>query len=151
MGLTPRDLRKTNVGLVVLLTFLSAGLYTPLWYWRRQSALNALDSETKLPAWVPVAVAVGMASYWLADSVGIPTRAASWVVGIGMALLAFRVRGMLVEHMAQRIRAVMLGATTGMESTFSPSGLLTFLFGHMYLQHAINEFVGHEAAWRPDP
>lgn len=151
MGLAQQDLRRTSVVLVVLLTVLSGGLYTPLWYWRRQSALNALDSDAKLPTWAPLAVVAGIAIYWLSSSVGIPSRVASFAVGTGMALLAFQVRGMLVDHMANRIRAVMLGVTTGMESTYSPSTLLTLLFGHMYLQHAINEFVGHEAAWRQEP
>src|SRR5215470_15553523 len=41
-------LRATNLVLVAVLSSLSLGLYSPVWFWRRREALNRLRSSTKL-------------------------------------------------------------------------------------------------------
>jgi hypothetical protein len=61
-------------------------------------------------------------------------------------VLAFRVRFILVDHLASKIRAV-LPVSAGLETSSSPSSLLTFFFNIWYLQYKINQFLDESRAW----
>ena len=147
---TPADtgLERRSVWLMVLLIFVTLGLYYPIWFWRRRNGLNRLDSPKKLEVW-PLAV---FTVYFVAASVtGIVTtpdelfdgaplviRLVELAVGIMMIIQCFRIKDIIEDH-------VQGPDDTPREEMFRPpvklSGLMTFFFSIFYLQYAINKYV----------
>ena len=52
----PVPLTRSSVVVVVLLSFVTFGLYTGIWYLRRRKALNHLNSSSKLGVFGPIAL-----------------------------------------------------------------------------------------------
>jgi hypothetical protein len=52
------ELKKTSVILVIFLTFITVGIYTPIWYLSRFKALNSLQSAVKLNRGILIAALV---------------------------------------------------------------------------------------------
>jgi len=143
--------------LLIFLTFITVAIYYPLWFLRRRSALNSLQSRDKLNTGVFV-VAIVLFSVGLllmlmsgalegfgeglgrrdlvAVSKGLEGFAQflNLVAGIALLIQSFKVRRMLTEHLAVR---------TGQPVSFS--GLGTFFFQILYLQHKINRILAGSA------
>src|SRR5215470_20383965 len=67
-------LRATNLVLVAVLSSVSLGLYSPVWFWRRREALNQLRSSTKLDRRVLVLSFVLLALSVLLGLIAIPMQ-----------------------------------------------------------------------------
>ena len=139
--------------LLIFLTFITVAVYYPVWFLRRRSALNGLQSRDKLNTGVFV-VAIVLLSVGLllmlmsgalegfgeglgqrdlvAVSKGLEGFAQflNLVAGIALLIQSFKVRRMLTEHLAAR---------TGQPVSFSGPG--TFFFQILYLQHKINRIL----------
>lgn len=128
---------------------LSFGLYFPLWFLRRRTALNALHSPRQLQLW-PFSLAfaiqtvtIVMAFGGLPRLEGTPPGDTLWPLirlGIGVLMLvqSFFVKDILEHHLSP-------SAIPRDDQFTSPpvrlSALLTFLLGIFYLQYNINAHV----------
>jgi len=138
-----------------LLTLLTAGLYAPIWFLIRRRALNNLHSREKLEAWpVSVALAALVASLclpllgslkwgsWVEVENAYPALhpAILLVAGLILIVQCFKVRRILLDHLAPRQEA-MFSAGIWMQDEESFSRMGTFFFGIFYLQHKINSML----------
>ena len=144
-------LRATNLVLVAVLSSLSLGLYSPVWFWRRREALNRLRSSTKLDRRVLVLTFVLLALSVLFSLIAIPVQGSAVVrsrvltvgksVEMGSQLLCllvlitlwvqcFRVRRILLDHLNLHLQ---LGV--------SVSWVYTLVFQVLYLQGRINTIL----------
>jgi hypothetical protein len=134
----------------LMIVFISFGLYYVIWFFRRRSGLNRLDSPRKLPMWpllltaaffgVQFVVGLVVGSEPVPDVIG-PVGSGvlillQLVVGITMLIQCFRVRDIIQDQATpppdpdQRfVQQVQL------------SGVMTFFFSISYLQWAINKYV----------
>jgi hypothetical protein len=122
-----------SVGLVVLLSLITVGIYPAVWYIRRQPFLDALDSDQKMGktlAWAPLvtfAIVVALGILIPDDAMGgSASRALSGGAGAVTLMTAFRVAHILRSHFARTGRLM------------NVSGVATFFLGTWYLQHVIN-------------
>jgi hypothetical protein len=144
-------LRPTNLVLVAVLSSVSLGLYSPVWFWRRREALNHLRSSTKLDRRVLLFTFVLLALSMLLGLIAIPMHgpavgpARILTVGksveIASQLLcllvlitlwgqSFRVRRILLDHFNLHLG---LGV--------SVSWFYTLVFQVLYLQRRINTIL----------
>jgi hypothetical protein len=138
-----------------LLTLLTAGLYTPIWFLIRRRALNNLRSKEKLAAW-PLVVALGALAASLCFPILGSLKWGSWVevenafpllhpgillvAGLTLIVQCFKVRRILLDHLAPRQEAMFsAGIRLQHEESFSRMG--TFFFGIFYLQYKINSML----------
>ncbi len=145
-------IKKTPVWLVVFLSAVSGGLYTPIWFLTRREAINELKSDEKLGAGVFIFAVVGlsvallaMMMGWfyegIAESYSNPSflsvaqqfdnidRLISVVVGLTLLVQCFKVRRIFYDHYNIRHGR-----------TIELSGVLIFFFHIIYLQYHINRF-----------
>jgi len=144
-------LRATNLVLVAVLSSLSLGLYSPVWFWRRREALNRLRSSTKLDRRVLVLSFVLLVLSVLLGLIAIPMqghavgRARVLTVGKSVEMASqllclvvlttlwvqcFRVRRILLDHLNLHLG---LGVTV--------SWVYTLVFQVLYLQGRINTIL----------
>ena len=144
-------LRATNLVFVAVLSSLSLGLYSPVWFWRRRDALNRLRSSTKLDRRVLVLTFVLLALSVLLGLIAIPMqehavgRARVLTVGKSVEMASqllclvvlttlwvqcFRVRRILLDHLNLHLG---LGETV--------SWVYTLVFQVLYLQGRINTIL----------
>ena len=138
-------LDRSSVTLVVVLTIVSAGFYVPVWFQRRREALNSLESPVKVWEWGPPAVLVLHASRFAIPEGTTLQAAASLATMVGILMLSFRVRSILMDHSESRVSRLLPGAL-GIQR-MAPSALLTVLFNHWYLQFKINQLIDESRAW----
>ncbi len=143
-------IKKTSVVVVVLLTAITGGIYIPIWFLTRRSAINALDSGEKLgkgifilAAVVFAGVTVGSAYLQVLEIMGPVFSTNGELVIVSLELLlnvisllvfipviyeAFKVKRIIEDHFINRYpgKGVHL------------SKLWTFLLMNIYLQHKIN-------------
>jgi len=145
-------LRRTSVLLLIFLSFITVAIYYPVWFLRRRSALNGLRSRDKLNTGVFVVAivlfSVGLSLMLMAGALegfgeGLGRRDIlavskglegfaqflNLVAGIALLIQSFKVRRMLTEHLAS------LGQARPI------SGVATFFFQILYLQHKINQVL----------
>jgi len=144
-------LADASIFAMCLLTFLTAGLYLPIWFLSRRKALNRLHSQEKLGPWpLAVALAACVASVLLPILGSI--KYGSWeeaenafpplhpfvllVAAIIIMVQCFKVRRILLDHLAPREGMFSAAIRLQHEALFSRMG--TFFFGIFYLQHKIN-------------
>ena len=147
---SPADtgLKRRSVWLMVLLIFVTLGIYYPVWFWRRRAGLNRLDSSKKLEVW-PLAV---FTVYFVAATLmGIVTtpedlfgdaavvlRGVELGIGVMMIVQCFRIKDIIEDH-AQG------PGDAPRDEMFKPpvklSGLMTFFFSIFYLQYVINRHL----------
>jgi hypothetical protein len=139
-----QPLKRSSLVAVVLLSFL--GIYVPIWFLRRRRGLNSLDSQRKLGVLGPVALLVLQVIYLFLPEHSTPETIVGLTIVIMIMILAFRVRFILADHMESKIRAV-LPVSVGIQSSSSPSNLLTFFLNIWYLQYKINQLVDESRAW----
>jgi hypothetical protein len=137
-------LKRGRIPLMVLFTLLTAGLYVPIWYFRRRKGLNALDSSIKIGLAAPTAFFLLLLIY--IPTTGLVHEIALLCAGTVHLVMAFRVRSILIDHLSRRMNEV-LPNSLGLQYEASPSSALTFFFTIFYLQYKINEFITLSDAW----
>jgi len=135
---------------MIVLLVVTLGFYHPVWFLRRRSALNHLDSPVKLALWPFLVYLVFMVFVVIVSiaTVDVPREErygldltmslARLAVGILVLVQSFRVKRILEDHLAGP------GDTVAREIGQQPmmlSGLLTFFLSIFYLQYAINHYV----------
>jgi hypothetical protein len=154
--MNPEDrLEDSSVFGVVLLSFLTCGIYQPIWFMTRRKALNNLRSAEKLGMFrLSVALAAFMASVCI-PIVGsfkwgswVQTENAlgplhplillvAWVI---IVVQGFKVRRILLDHMAPREEG-MFSASIRFQYDDLISRMGTFFLGIFYLQYKINNLM----------
>jgi len=141
--------QRMSVALLVLLTFVTCGVYSPIWFLRRRDFLNALDSSEKeitdglvisvLVVWsislvitilaVVAVVVAGVSEGSSASSSPIDgiDRLLSFAGGVMLLMLSFRAKNRIAQHMLRMGHHVEM------------SGLATFFLQTYYLQYKINQ------------
>jgi hypothetical protein len=148
----PTALKRRSVALMIALTVISLGFYYPIWFLRRRTALNSLDSPRKLEAW-PFLLLLG---YWIAQfsvSIAAGGRPLAAAFGEGAAMVLSLVQlgvGIVTLVQCFFIKDILEDHLAGPEDTLSSgllsdrvqlSPILTFLFQIFYLQYVINRSV----------
>jgi len=147
---TAAPLKRSSVLLVVLLSFVTAGVYTGVWYLRRRRGLNLLDSTSKLGVTGPVLLIALSAINLVLPQDSAPETIVLLAVGLTNLAMAFRVRWMIVDHLRTRITAV-LPLSAGLQEQYKPSSLLTFFLNIFYLQYKLNELIQVSDIWATAP
>ena len=148
---TPSGLKRRRVVVMILLLFVTIGIYYPVWFFRRRAGLNRLDSPRKLSLWPLVlfasffafAFVLGFAADGQTPEQAFGEEAAlvlnllQFAIGILMIIQCFAIKDIIEDH-AQ-------GPAGDENAMFRPqvklSGLMTFFFSIFYLQWAINKYV----------
>jgi hypothetical protein len=145
-------LRRRSVLLMIVLTVVTVGLYYPIWFWRRRTALNGLNSSTKLRLWPFVTFTTVFAVVLVVEVISDPARPAD-VIGMVPALILYLTRlaaGLLIIWQCFVIKDILedhlIGPTDRVLSSLTDervelSALMTFFFQIYYLQYAINRYV----------
>jgi len=135
------ELKKGYVFFAILLTIITLGIYVPYWFKKHQKALNQLDSDKKLSGQainIYFILVIGSTSFNFLIGF-LPAFGIDWsflspfinlvslVNVIFLLIFVFRVRRILLDHMAAHYRVVS-----------KISGVLTFFFSIYYLQYKIN-------------
>jgi hypothetical protein len=139
--------QRMSVALLILLTVVTCGVYTPIWFLQRRRFLNALDSsEKEIPEGMPIAVAVvwgigvvlSIVAGFTEEAGGSGAggldaldRLLTLAGGIMLIMLSFRAKNRISQHMLRQ------GHHTPM------SGAATFFFQTYYLQYKINRLPEH--------
>jgi len=116
----------------------TCGIYGGYWFVRRQPFLDSLSTSTKIGTTFPMAVLIGSGLNLIVNMLAALepsllmklqpiTQLLGMGVGIAVIVLAFRIRNVLLEYGAR------------VQPGYDVSGLGTFFFGSLYLQHKINE------------
>ena len=142
-------LKRRSVLLMIVFLIATLGLYSLIWFFRRRSGLNRLDSPRKLALWplllvvatwvIEIALAV-IAGETPVDEVIGSTIAGSLqlfqlAVGIVMIVQCFKIKDMIEDHVAPPAQAEMFAERVEL------SWVYTFFFSIFYLQWAINRYV----------
>lgn len=136
---TTHEMKKTSVLLVIFLTFITFGIYFPIWFLKRRQSFNKLNSEKKLGSGVFTFITIFYIFYVLISFIsgflqgysGQPNPTIMVIVsiaslinlvcGIILWVKCFTVRRMLIEHFQQPVNWV-----------------ATLFFTIYYLQYKIN-------------
>ncbi len=148
---------KTSVVVVILLSFLTGGIYLPIWFLRRREAINRLRSPESLgwaaPFAATVAFSLGLCAAFasgfagamgLREAVGELFASGRVLAMVGAVLIlfeCFRVRRILLDHLHAQSSGL-FSSSVALERDTSFSGVATFFFGIWYLQYKINRFLG---------
>jgi hypothetical protein len=145
-------LDQCSVPGLVLLTFLTGGIYQPIWFLLRRKALNGLNSPEKLGvAGLLVALAAFIGNFAIpivgsfvwgtlveAENVLVPAHALTLLVaGIIIVVHCFKVRRILLDHLAPQQEG-MFSASIRFQYDDMFSRMGTFFLGIYYLQYKIN-------------
>jgi hypothetical protein len=149
--------KKTSVVAVILLSFITGGIYFPIWFLSRREAINRLRSPEGIgwaaPFVAAVAFSVGLCAalasgfagaIGLREAVGellASSRVLALVGGLLILLECFRVRRILLDHLHTQSSGS-FSSSVALDRDTSFSGVATFFFGIYYLQYKINRFLG---------
>lgn len=141
------EIAATRVTLLVMLvlTWISCGMYVPLWYVRRQPMLDRLGEATTLGSGLPL-LAAGCGGVYV--FVGVFLRLAG-AFGPTSELLAFVVSGtggVINLVMAFRVRSILNDLARRWGRPADVSGVWTFFFHVYYLQYVLNRAA---RTWEP--
>ena len=129
------EFEKINVVWMIVLSFITLGIYFPVWFMKIKEVFDKLDTKQKISRSLIINLLVftvleliftillfipGSLIYQV--SVYILTNIFSWISIILLLVLAFKVRNALNEHFTE----------------IKFSGIATFLFTIFYLQNRIN-------------
>lgn len=152
-------LKRRRVVTMLVFTFLSLGIYYLVWFYRRRSGLNRLNSPRKIALWplllltalfaaqVILGVMAGGApvNEFLGPGLTVVFQIVQLAVGIVMIVQCFRIKDIIEDH------ATPDGPQELFVERVKLSGLMTFFFSIFYLQWAINRYVIDGAAHSPNP
>ena len=131
--------------------FLTLGIYYMVWFFRRRTALNQLNSPRKLQLWPLLAFTTDFVlevGFTLAageetidvvfgPSVAVLLNLVQLAIGIVMIWQCFIIKDIIEDHATP--------ADAGSQAMFVErvklSGLATFFFSIFYLQYAINRYI----------
>ena len=144
-------LKHRSVVVMIVLTLVTLGFYYPVWFLRRRTALNQLDSPKKLPAWPFVALiaffglqfALGMVAgpvpieYVIGTSATMFLGVAQWALMFVLLWQSFRTKDILEHH----LNRTQDDGPSFYVTQAKLSGVLTFFLHIFYLQHVINRDV----------
>ena len=147
---TQSGLKRRRVVVMILLLFVTIGIYYPVWFFRRRGGLNRLDSPRKLALWPLVLFASYFAlevvltvmagdetpAQVFGEEVGLVLTLLQLTTGIIMIVQCFAIKDIIEDH-AQGPD----GGTEMFRPKVKLSGLMTFFFSIFYLQWAINKYV----------
>jgi hypothetical protein len=134
-----RGLKRRSVIVAILFTFLSFGLYYPIWFIRRRTALPLWPVALSLVVFV-ADTAIGFVAGLTQDPTVLDPQTdlvltvVRLVSGILMIWLCFVTKDILEDHITDDGSGMFV-------SRQSLSGLKTFFFGIFYLQHVINRDI----------
>jgi hypothetical protein len=145
-------LKYRGILAMIALTFVTLGLYYVVWYFRRRTALNRLDSPTKLQLWpillftgvnaVDVFISIASAPLPPEEVVGLPATIvltlAKLAAGILLIVQNFRIKTILEDHLAPSEGA---SGPAMFNERVSLSGIATFFLSIYYLQYIINMYL----------
>jgi Domain of unknown function (DUF4234) len=147
----PTGLKRRRVITMIAFVFLTLGIYYMVWFFRRRTALNQLNSPRKLQLWPLLAftgdfvlemgftIAAGDETIEVAfgPAVAMLVLFVRLAVGIVMIWQCFIIKDIIEDHIAP--------ADAGLQPMFVErvklSGLATFFFSIFYLQYAINRHI----------
>ncbi len=148
-------LEESSISAMVLLTLITGGIYVPIWFLIRRTAINSLRSSDKVQsAWLCFA----LLGYALTILVGLVKNLnwGSWanvgylltIVQPPLLLLSaiivivscFKVRSILLDHLTPREQS-MFSAGARLQQGDEISSLATFFLGIFYLQYKINRLI----------
>jgi len=149
---SPIGLKRRSVVLMIVLTIVSFGLYYPMWFLRRRTGLNRLDSPRKLPlwpflifsAWYVLQFAVRAASgsappeQVIGGEANLLLNLIQLAVAILVVVQCFAIKDILADHLLGPADSV---ASPLFVDRVELSGLKTFFFQAFYLQHVINRHI----------
>lgn len=151
--------RRNSVVVAILLTFLTLGLYVPIWFIRRRRWLDRLDSPVKIGPglpWFMLVLHVGRfaVGFWEAELTRRGLRLppgldiAVSVAGVVQLLLLFKLAFMIREILGDHLKEV-LSKLSGHPSGYSVdlSWIMTLVFSIWYLQYKINECATFSEQW----
>ncbi len=127
---------KINVTRMIVISFITLGIYFPVWFMKIKKVLNKLDTKQKISKNLIINLLVftvlelifivlffiPSSSLIYQGSIYLLTNIFSWISLILLLVLAFKVRNALNEHFTE----------------IKFSGIATFLFTIFYLQNRIN-------------
>lgn len=131
------ELQKKNVLLVLLLVFVTGGIYAPVWFLKQRGAINDLNSNESLND-LPFIITIMLCAVSLTltislrfimdpalnKSVELTTSLLNCVGGIIILVMSFKVRRILYQHFHEQ-----------------SSAAGTFFFTIYYLQYKINKYL----------
>ena len=131
---------KISFVLMLILTFITYGIYYPVWCLRRVEWINSLSSEKKLGYGLPMFVLIAYSISAFILLLVFFTEDVAFVAFLDMLdslitlagvivvlVIAFKIRRIFIEHYQENLR---------LDMNFS--GILTFLFTFLYLQFEMN-------------
>ena len=155
---TPPELRHMPVLLLVLLTIVTGGIYTGVWFLRNRDALNALGSPEKVGKGMAIAIIVLAATSIVALIAEIsatadrdPVSASMWKLVCSLLSLTAGIIALVAAFQVRRILRTCFHERQHANIHFS--GVLTFFFSTFYLQYKINRLPpparseGGTSAW----
>jgi hypothetical protein len=136
---------------MIAFIFLTLGIYYMVWFFRRRTALNQLNSPRKLPLWpllvftVDFVIEVG---FGIAAG-DVPLDVAFGPGVAGLLALARLVAGILMIWQCFVIKDIIEDHATPDDAGLQPmfvqrvklSGVATFFLSIFYLQYAINRYI----------
>ncbi len=125
--------KRVSVGIAVLFTILTFGIYPVVWVLLRKKAFNELKGTEKIAGWL---ASLPLILWGLSIAIQNPEiqgimRIASWITWI---ILAFKMRKMLREYIASFGDEDVL-------PNIAPSKIMTFFFTFFYIQYHINRLI----------
>jgi hypothetical protein len=143
----PTGLKRRRVITTVVFVFLTLGIYYMVWFFRRRTALNQLNSPRKLQLWpllafttdfvlevgFTLAAAEETIDVVFGPSVAVLLTLIRLTVGIVMIWQCFIIKDIIEDHATP--------ADAPFVERVKLSGLATFFFSIFYLQYAINRYI----------
>jgi hypothetical protein len=147
----PTGLKRRRVITMFAFVFLTLGIYYMVWFFRRRTALNQLNSPRKLQLWpllaftsdyvleIGFAVAAGEQPIEVAfgPSVAGLLTLVRLAVGVVMIWQCFIIKDIIEDHSTPADAGLPMFVVERVKL----SGLATFFFSIFYLQYAINRHI----------
>lgn len=130
-----------SVLLLLLLCVVTFGLFQPIWFFMRRRFLDSLDGQLRFSVVWPV-LQVVLFACGAAVALGAAVGSSKDLGQVGE--LAFRAGGIVGVVACFRARRLLIRHHQANGSHRSLSGVATFFFGVLYLQHTINNHRNYE-------
>lgn len=128
------EAERRSVGITVLLSIVTFGLYTIVWLWRRRDFIDSFDTIRRdklgrIPEMIAVIFGASMVMAMVGGSATPLSGPLSLAQGIATLIACFTVARALRSEIARSGRLIEV------------SGLLVFFLGVWYLQYKLNEIA----------
>ena len=145
-------IKRRSVVVMLLFTLLTLGFYPMIWFFRRRTAINHLNSPRKLQLWPLITYSAVVGITIVINVISAPDTPET-VIGTGPAILLMLLEfgvGILMIVQCFIIKDILEDHIAGPEDPTVPqlftehvklSGLATFFFSVFYLQYIINKHI----------